>query len=79
MTIEKNVMYLIGRPEVSPAGRFGRRVTTFTTAMVMDNGQVIYGSQSYTSFGKLGTPNDVVLLTKAEFQKMIKKSSEVRN
>ena len=79
MTIKKNVLYWIGRPEVSPSGRFGKRVTTFTTAIVNDNGEVVYGSQSYSSLGKLGTPNNVVKVTKAEFEKMIKKSSEVRN
>ena len=41
MTIKKNVLYWIGRAEVSPSGRFGKRVTTITTAIVNDNGVVV--------------------------------------
>ena len=72
MAIKKNVLYWIGRAEVSPSGRFGKRVTTITTAIVNDNGEIVYGRQSYSSLGKLGTPNNVIKVTKSEFEKMIK-------
>jgi hypothetical protein len=72
MTIKKNVLYWIGKPEVSPSGRFGKRVTTYTTGIVNDNGDVIYGRQSYSSLGKLGVPNNIIKVTKSEFEKMLK-------
>ena len=71
-TIKKNTLYWIGRPEVSQSGRFGKRVTTYTTAVLNDNGEVVYGSQSYSTLGKLGIPNNVIKVTKAEFEKMLK-------
>lgn len=71
-TLELGILYWIGRPEVSPSGRFGRRVTTFQTARLNDNGDVIYGQQSYITSGKISKPNDVIHLTKPEFQKLLK-------
>jgi len=71
-TIKKNTLYWIGRPEVSASGRFGKRATTYATAIVNDNSEVIYGSQTYFSRGKLGVPNNVVKVTKLEWEKMLK-------
>jgi len=72
MNIEKNVLYWVGKPEVMPSGRFGKRVTTYTTGFINDDGEVIYGKQSYSSLGKLGVPKNVIKVTKYEFQKMLK-------
>ena len=71
-TLELDILYWIGRPEVSPSGRFGRKITTFQTARLDDNGDVKYGQQSYSTYGKAGKPNDVIHLTKPEFQKLLK-------
>jgi hypothetical protein len=72
MTIKKNVLYWVGKPEVMPSGRFGKRVTTYTTAIMNDDGLVMYGKQSYSSLGKLGVPKDVIKVTKSEFLSMLK-------
>ena len=72
MTIKKNVLYWVGRPEIGSIGRFGKRMTIYKTAIIDDSGEIIYGSQSYTSFGKKGVPNNVIKVTKSEFEKMIK-------
>lgn len=75
MTIETNKIYFIGRPEVFNSGRFGKRVTTYNTAILNDDGKVIYGRQSFSSFGKLGIPENGIKVTKAQFDKMIGSSN----
>ena len=70
--LKKNTLYWIGRPEVSPSGSFGRKVTTFQTARLDDNGDITYGQQSYSTYGKLDVPSEVVHVTKAEFKKLLK-------
>lgn len=72
--IKTSTTYWIGRPEVFNSGRFGKRVTTYTTAIINENGEVAYRTQSYSSLGKLGVPDNVVKITKSEFEKFIKKS-----
>lgn len=71
MRIKKNVLYWIGRPEVTKSGRFNRQSTTYQTAFLDENGKVIYGQQTYLSYGKKGVPENVIKVTRAEFQKML--------
>ena len=71
-TLESDILYWIGRPEVSPSGRFGRKVTTFQTARLDDNGDIKYEQQSYSTYGKLDVPSEVVHVTKLEFKKLLK-------
>lgn len=72
-TLEPGILYWIGRPEVSPSGRFGRRLTIYQTARLDDNGDIRYGQQSYTTYGKLNTSlPGVIHLTKPEFKKLLK-------
>jgi len=66
-----NVLYLVGRPEVTKAGRFNRQSTTYQTAFLDENGKVIYGQQTYLSYGTKGVPENVIKVTRAEFQKML--------
>ena len=71
--IKKNTIYWVGRPEISLAGRFGKRVTTYNTATMDDSGKIVYKKQSYTSLGKLGVPSNVIVVSKkSDFLKMIK-------
>jgi len=71
MRIKKNVLYWIGRPEVGKIGRFNRQATTYQTAFLDENGKVIYGQQTYFSYGKKGVPENVIKVTRAEFQKIL--------
>ncbi len=71
MRIKKNVLYWIGRPEVGKSGRFNRRGTTYQTAFLDENGKVIYRQQTYFSYGTLGVPENVIKVTRAEFQKIL--------
>jgi hypothetical protein len=71
MRIKKNVLYWIGRPEVTKGGRFNRQSTTYQTAFLDENGKVIYGQQTYFSYGAKGVPENVIKVTRAEFQKML--------
>ena len=41
--MKTNVLYYVGRPEVSIGGRFGRRSTTYTTAIKGENGDISFG------------------------------------
>ena len=72
MKIQKNILYWVGKPEVQITGRFGRRITTYKTAILNDDG-IIYREQSYLSRGKLGIPKNVIhIKSKTEFLKLIK-------
>jgi hypothetical protein len=69
--LEQGKIYWVGRPEVSKGGRFNRQTTTVQIASMDENGKVNYTTQVYSSYGKLGTPNNVIRLTKRDFNKLI--------
>ena len=70
--LEQGKIYWVGRPEVSRSGRFNKQTTTVQVASVDVNGEVNFSTQVYSSRGKLRTPNNVIRLTKSDFNKLIK-------
>ncbi len=68
---ELGVKYYIGRPEVSRGGRFGKKVASWKTCVVDENGEKKYGMQSITM---MGTPSkykvDGIKITQKEFDKL---------
>jgi len=70
--MENSVTYWIGKPQVDKTGRFNRRRTTYKTAVIHTGGMVFYSQRSYPSYGKLAIPNDVIKITKKDFEKLIK-------
>lgn len=69
--LEQGKIYWVGRPEVSRSGRFNKQTTTVQVASMDENGEVNFSTQVYSSRGKLGTPNNVIRLSKIDFNKLI--------
>ncbi len=69
--MKTNVLYYVGRPEVSRSGRFGRRVTIYTTAIKGQDGIVKIGQQWTMTNGKMAIPKNVIHVSKSEFKKLV--------
>ena len=69
--MKKNVLYYVGRPEVSGAGRFNAKRTRYMTAIKGDDGVVNFGSVNIFSYGTLGIPQNVIHVSKSDFKKMV--------
>jgi len=69
--MKNNVLYYIGRPEVSIGGRFGRRATTYITAMKGQDGIIVFGQQTTLTNGKMTIPKNIIHVSKSEFKKLV--------
>jgi hypothetical protein len=69
--MKTNVLYYVGRPEVSRSGRFGRRVTRYITAIKGEDGVVNIGSVNIFTNGKMAIPKNVIHVSKSEFKKLV--------
>jgi hypothetical protein len=74
--IEIGKTYLIGRPEVFKSGRFGRARATYKTIRIGENGEKIFGEQSFSLTGSAKNANfgeNYIKVTQKEFDKMYSK------
>ena len=69
--MKTNVLYYVGRPEVSIGGRFGRRSTTYTTAIKGENGDISFGQITILTNGKASIPKNVIHISRVDFKKLV--------